>query len=129
MFGRPTSVRMLVIVGLMRMRRGIHGGRCSFAILRWCHGRQLLNEADDRPNAAVFVRRAEGRHAGHSNAVFDNPEQFRGCPAWGCVSQAWWTRIEAPADLARLLARCAVTLNAHFIEVARALRRSIRQVC
>jgi len=74
----------------------------------------LLNEGNYRPNAVVVVGRAEGQHAGHSNTVFDDPEQFRGSRARGCVSQAWRTRIEALTDLARLLARCAVTsrLNA-----------------
>src|SRR6266404_2626773 len=65
------------------MRSIVRRGRCSLAILRWRHGRQLLNEGNDRPNAVVVVGRAEGRHASHSNTVFDDPEQFRGSPGRG----------------------------------------------
>src|SRR5467141_1401413 len=70
------------------MRSVVRRGRCSLAILRWRHGRQLLNEANDRPNAVVFVGRAEGRHAGHSNAVFDDPERY-GEASWRAHHETW----------------------------------------
>src|SRR3954471_22312394 len=79
------------------------------------HRRQALYEGDHFPNLLVLMSRAERRHACHPDAVLRYPEQLRARPARHNVRQIGRLRIEALADVGRILAWGAMAIDAGLV--------------
>jgi len=79
----------------------------ELGVIRLAHAGQLFEKCDDRPKLLVAVV-APGRHAGHLDAVLEDPEKLGGAAEQNGFCQIRWRGIEAPRDVALRYAWCAV---------------------
>ncbi len=77
------------------------------------HGREFLDEGDDRPDLLVrHLDHAEARHAGHVDAVLDDPEQVLGGPLAGDLLEIGRIRPQSFRELRPVHARPAMAVHA-----------------
>src|SRR5262249_51200253 len=86
---------------------------------------KLSNKGNDVPYFVILERLAVGRHAGHFDPVLDDPEQLGVGPPLDGIAQIRRLRIEALADIPRILLRCTVAVNAGVSIDAESVTRSL----
>src|SRR6266436_5891084 len=71
----------------------------QLGVVLFGHAGELLQEADGRPQLLIAVI-APGRHTGHSDPVFHNPEQLRGAVVTGRMREIGRLRVQSPRYVA-----------------------------
>src|SRR5215831_4729051 len=95
------------------------------SILRLRQLGKLSNKGNDVPYFVILERLAVGRHAGHFDPVLDDPKQLGVGPPLDGIAQIRRLRIEALADIPRILLRRTVTVNAGVSIDAESVTRSL----
>src|SRR6202042_943057 len=100
------------IAALRRYQRFLRGS-CPRLEVCFRHGRHLLDERYDSPDFLVrHSDRAEARHAGHLDTVFDYPEQLWRLPVLCDVLEIWRIWEHAFRKLGPFHAGSSVTVQA-----------------
>jgi hypothetical protein len=107
---------LILVAAVMAAMRRARDHELGIVLLS--HIGELLQKTDRRLQFIIAVI-APGRHAGHLDPVFQNPEQLRRCVMVGCMRKIGGLRVETTRDVAFGDTRRAVTHSAMRGEVLR----------
>src|SRR6266850_4869695 len=120
--------RCLSVIAAMGMAAGLHALNDESGVLLRRHSRQLAQEGDGRPDLLIAVI-SPSRHAGHLDAVLDDPEHLAAAIELCRNRKVGRRGVKAVGDVALGDAGCAVAHGAmrrEMLDTHRDFRRVVQ---